>query len=139
MHLYYKPRINRCSSINLYIRTLVGKYNLQINWIAIIKCKGHNKVLTFMNTGDLLQKSGLHVFSTLRQQILQVLSFQKLWTLTCNCNAEGSGLDPEYGNTGCRVFKKGIQNWKDFCQKINIPKGNYWILQISKIGHSFRK
>ena len=75
MHLYYKPRINRCSSINLYIRTLVGKYNLQINWIAIIKCKGHNKVLTFMNTGDLLQKSGLHVFSTLRQQILQVLSY----------------------------------------------------------------
>ena len=30
-----------------------------------------------------------------------------------------------YGNTGCRVFKRGIQNWKDFCLKINIPKGNY--------------
>ena len=30
-----------------------------------------------------------------------------------------------YGNTGCRVFKRGVQNWKDFCLKINIPKGNY--------------
>ena len=23
----------------------------------------------------------------------------------------------EYGNTGCGVFKWGVQNWKDFCQK----------------------
>ena len=30
-----------------------------------------------------------------------------------------------YGNTGCGVFKRGIQNQKDFCIKINIPKGNY--------------
>ena len=30
-----------------------------------------------------------------------------------------------YGSTGCRVFKRGVQNWKDFCLKINIPKGNY--------------
>ena len=27
-----------------------------------------------------------------------------------------------YGNTGCRVFKRGIQNKKDFCLKNNIPK-----------------
>ena len=33
--------------------------------------------------------------------------------------------DTDYGNTGCGVFKWGIQNWKDFCIKINIPKGNY--------------
>ena len=31
----------------------------------------------------------------------------------------------KYGNTDCRVFKGGIQNWKDFCLKINIPKENY--------------
>ena len=30
-----------------------------------------------------------------------------------------------YGNTGCRVFKWGVQNQKDFCKRINIPKGNY--------------
>ena len=30
-----------------------------------------------------------------------------------------------YGNTGCRVFKRGVQNWKKNCLKINIPKGNY--------------
>ena len=28
-----------------------------------------------------------------------------------------------YGNTGCQVFKQCVQNWKDFCLKINIPKG----------------
>ena len=27
-----------------------------------------------------------------------------------------------YGNTGCQVFKQGVQNWKDFPLKINIPK-----------------
>ena len=35
----------------------------------------------------------------------------------------------EYGNTVCRVFKWGVQNWKDFCLKINIPKGNYLIFR----------
>ena len=27
-------------------------------------------------------------------------------------------------STGCRVFKRGVQNWKDYCLKINISKGN---------------
>ena len=27
-----------------------------------------------------------------------------------------------------------IQNWKDFCPKINISKGNYWILRIGVMG-----
>ena len=31
----------------------------------------------------------------------------------------------DYGNTGCGVFKRGIQNLKDFCLRINIPKGNF--------------
>ena len=30
-----------------------------------------------------------------------------------------------YDNTGCRVFKRGVQNQKDFCLRINILKGNY--------------
>ena len=30
-----------------------------------------------------------------------------------------------YVNTICRDFKRGVQNWKDFCLKINIPKGNF--------------
>ena len=41
---------------------------------------------------------------------------------------------PHYGNTGCWVYKQGVQNWKDFCPKINIPKGNYWILRIGILG-----
>ena len=30
-----------------------------------------------------------------------------------------------YGNTGCGLFKPGVQNKKDFCLRINILKGNY--------------
>ena len=29
-----------------------------------------------------------------------------------------------YGNTGCGVFKQGVQNQNDFCLRINIPEGN---------------
>ena len=39
-----------------------------------------------------------------------------------------------YGNTGCRVFKQEIQNWKDFCIKIYTHKGNYCILKIGLMG-----
>ena len=42
-------------------------------------------------------------------------------------------LHVRYGNTGCRVSKWGIQNWKDFCLKINIAKGNYWVLRIGVV------
>ena len=42
--------------------------------------------------------------------------------------------DSDYGNTGCRVFKLWVQNWKDFCLKINIPKKNYWIFKIGLVG-----
>ena len=35
-----------------------------------------------------------------------------------------------YGNMGCGVFKRGLQNQKDFCIRINIPKGNYQILSF---------
>ena len=38
-----------------------------------------------------------------------------------------------YGSMGCRVFQRGIQNWKDFRLKINIPKGNDWILRIGVV------
>ena len=41
-----------------------------------------------------------------------------------------------YGNTGCEVFKRGVQNWKDFCLRINILKGNYSILRIGLVGAS---
>ena len=39
-----------------------------------------------------------------------------------------------YGNTGCRVFKQGVQNWKDFCLKVNIHKGHDWILRFGAMG-----
>jgi hypothetical protein len=35
---------------------------------------------------------------------------------------------------GCQVFNRGVKNWKDFCLKINIPKGNYLTLRIGVMG-----
>ena len=40
----------------------------------------------------------------------------------------------QYGNMGCGVFKRGVKNYKDFCLRINILKGNYWILRIGLVG-----
>ena len=42
-----------------------------------------------------------------------------------NIENQTSLITSNYGNTGCRVFKRGYKNWKDFCLKINIPKENY--------------
>ena len=40
-----------------------------------------------------------------------------------------------YGNMGSGDFKRGVQNEKDFCLKINIFKGNYWLLgRCQKLG-----
>ena len=45
-----------------------------------------------------------------------------------------TGIYLRYGNTGYGVSSPGIQNYKYFCLKINIPKGNYWILRIGVMG-----
>ena len=37
---------------------------------------------------------------------------------------DDNNSDDSYGNTGCRVFKGGIQNQIDFLPKINIVRGN---------------
>jgi hypothetical protein len=37
------------------------------------------------------------------------------------------------GNTGYGVSRQAIQNQKVFCQKINIPKGNYFNEKMRKI------
>ena len=42
-------------------------------------------------------------------------------------------LDVHYGNTGCQIFKGGTK-LERFCLRINIPKGNYWILGIGVVG-----
>ena len=53
-------------------------------------------------------------------------------------------LHVHYGNTGCGVFKRGVQNQKDFCLRINILKEKllnfeFWINgEVSKIGYHFR-
>ena len=52
--------------------------------------------------------------------------------------AQAYDLPLDYGNTGCLVFKGGIQNEKYFCLKINLPKGNYWILWVGVVA-SYQK
>ena len=47
------------------------------------------------------------------------LNFPKEWAPPVN-----------YGSTGCENFKQVIQNWEDFCLRINIRKRNYWILSF---------
>ena len=42
--------------------------------------------------------------------------------------------DLEYGITGYGVSRPGIQNKKGSCIKVNLPKGNYWILRIGLMG-----
>ena len=50
---------------------------------------------------------------------------------SCCRSSDSFDINVQYCNTGCRVFNWGIQNWKDFCLKINI---NYWILRIGLMG-----
>ena len=40
---------------------------------------------------------------------------------------------------GCGVFQWGVQNLKDFCLRINILKGNYFILRIGLMGEGVQK
>ena len=40
-------------------------------------------------------------------------------------NAHSPIVDIKYGNTGCGVFLRGVENWKDFCLRINISKTIY--------------
>ena len=63
-----------------------------------------------------------------------------IWTRRYVYNSEFHGsinkqqrskvIDVSYGNTGCGIFRRGIQNQKDFCLRINILKGIYGIMSF---------
>ena len=73
-------------------------------------------------------------FATSNSEYLEFIPFCSGKKLYCaNMILKSISMDEDYGNTGCRVFEQGVQNWKDFCLKINIPKENYWILRIGVI------
>ena len=55
---------------------------------------------------------------------------QQDWDLASTINFRELAEYYQYGNTGCRVFKRGVQIQKDFCLRINIAKGNCWIMRI---------
>ena len=61
--------------------------------------------------------------------------FVKWWHGNQFC--EGKGF-VGYGNTGCWVFKRGCKIGKLLFLKINVPKGNYWILRIGVMGRCQR-
>ena len=65
-------------------------------------------------------------FATSNSEYLEFIPFCSGKKLYCaNMILKSISMDEDYGNTGCRVFEQGVQNWKDFCLKINIPKENY--------------
>ena len=43
-------------------------------------------------------------------------------------------IHPDYSNTGCGDFRLGVKNQKDFCLRLNVLKGNDWILRIRLMG-----
>ena len=55
---------------------------------------------------------------------------QQDWDLASTINFRELAEYYQYGSTGCRVFKRGVQIQKDFCLRINIAKGNCWIMRI---------
>ena len=57
--------------------------------------------------------------------------YERIWS---NIDTSEGGPHWLKGSTGFRDFKWRAQNWKDFCLKINTPKGNDWILRIGVMG-----
>ena len=45
----------------------------------------------------------------------------------------------QYGNKGCEVSKKGIENYIDFWPKINILQGNYCTLSMDVCSQKVEK
>ena len=50
------------------------------------------------------------------------IEFASLYLNNCQTQrfVSSTGNISHYGNTGCGVFKQGVQNQKDFCLRINI-------------------
>ena len=71
-----------------------------------------------------LDQSFSNIYSLFWLQCWPYISKLKLQAILCL----------HYGNTGCGVFRRGVQNQKDFCLRINILKGNYWILRLGLMG-----
>ena len=79
-----------------------------------------------------------HLLFTLYLMMFFSKDTQKAFIIISDCELNWKlnsiSFSCHYGNTGCQVFKQGVQKWKDFCLKINIPKGSYWILRIGVMG-----
>ena len=69
----------------------------------------------------------LHQPVTKSQMTKKLAQKFRIWFLVTNDTLYlDNGLPTvHYGNTGCGVFKWGVQYQKDFCIRINIPKENY--------------
>ena len=84
-------------------------------------------------------------FATSNSEYLEFIPFCSGKKLYCaNMILKSISMDEDYGNTGCQVFKQGVQNWKDFCLKNYICTQmkllnfkNWCSGKLSKIGHHF--
>ena len=49
-----------------------------------------------------------------KEQLMKNNSYQRVLTPR---RMQMQACRAEYSITSCRVFKRGVQNWKDFCQR----------------------
>ena len=127
-------RIHASHQIAYWLHTL--KLNFPSIWLQFWQTNKPNCILCIANFKHSIACARLDS-SNISYNIFQYYS---LWTLHLAFHSIDVPNFPVsvycwvYGNTGCRVFERGVQNWKVFCIKINIPKGNYWILRIGVMG-----
>ena len=88
--------------------------------------------------------------SLITENILAMLKYSRLFVMICRSVLFLSAIHctrvlfpiKRYGirkqrplwQYGLWSFQMGVQNYKDFCLRINILKGNYWILRIGLVG-----
>ena len=68
------------------------------------------------------KKSFCHKRNARRGRVRSRSEFHVGYYLIIQSMAVKSGLYFHYGRIGCRYFKRGVQNQKDFCLRIIIPK-----------------
>ena len=76
------------------------------------------------------RKSGIRTFKISRTtgtgrdvRLSPNLGYSCSWETTFLWPTLGRAV--RYGNTGCQVFKQGVQTWNNVLLRINIPKGDY--------------
>ena len=139
-----KPKIHESKSLNLKRRKISVHQGKKVS-VEVTKPKQEFKCTicskSFSKKGSVSEHISLvHGKTPFKCSICNV-GFSRKSSLTSHIAQDHEekkenvdNVFARYGNTGYRVFKWGLQNWKDFCFKINIPKKYFWILRTGLMG-----